>query len=77
MYTQIQLADSEPARQEIVQKLKDAAGKYTAGVTDLAENHDDYLDEIYGCKHPQENELERGHLARPQRTDGPPKCSNC
>jgi hypothetical protein len=38
----------EPTRQEMVQKLKEAAGKYTTGVPDLAENHDDYLDEIYG-----------------------------
>jgi 16S rRNA U516 pseudouridylate synthase RsuA-like enzyme len=39
---------AEPTHQEMVQKLKELAGKYTTGITDWAENHDDYLDEIYG-----------------------------
>jgi hypothetical protein len=39
---------AKPTHQEMVQKLKEAAGKYTTDISDLAENHDDYLDEIYG-----------------------------
>lgn len=41
-------AATEPPRQQRVQKLKEAAGKYRAGAAALAENHDAYLDEIYG-----------------------------
>ena len=36
---------AEPMHQEMVQKLKELAGKYTTGITDLAENHDSYLEE--------------------------------
>ena len=39
---------SEPTRQEKIVKLKEIAGKYHTGTSDLAENHDDHLDEIYG-----------------------------
>jgi len=39
---------AKPGTQDKVQKLKEVAGKYSANITDLAENHDTYLDEIYG-----------------------------
>ena len=38
---------AEPMHQEMVQKLKELAGKYTTGITDLAENHDSYLEETW------------------------------
>lgn len=38
----------EPSREEKYQKLLSLAGKYTSDVSDLAENHDAYLDEVYG-----------------------------
>lgn len=39
---------AQPTHQEKVLRLMEVAGKYAASITDLAENHDDYLDEIYG-----------------------------
>ncbi len=39
---------ADPPRQEKIQKLMEVAGKYSVEIEDLAENHDDYLDEIYG-----------------------------
>lgn len=39
---------AELLHQDRVQKLQEVAGKYTTGAPDLAENHDGYLDEIYG-----------------------------
>lgn len=41
-------SSAEPTGQEKILKLKELAGKYTTGIPDLAENHDDYLDDIYG-----------------------------
>jgi hypothetical protein len=38
----------ELSREEKYQKLLSLAGKYASGASDLAENHDEYLDEIYG-----------------------------
>ena len=39
--------NAETTGQEKLLKLKEIAGKYTTDITDLAENHDDYLDDIY------------------------------
>ncbi|KAA3659599.1 MAG: CopG family transcriptional regulator [Chloroflexi bacterium] len=33
---------------ELIEQLTSLAGKYGSGIADLAKNHDDYLDEIYG-----------------------------
>lgn len=37
-----------PSHQNKVQKHKELAGKYSADAADLSENHDTYLDDIFG-----------------------------
>lgn len=40
-------AAAESAYQEKVQKLRQIAGKYSVEIKDLAEKHDEHLNEIY------------------------------
>ncbi len=38
----------EPSREERVRRALAAVGKFSSGESDIAERHDDYLNEIYG-----------------------------
>lgn len=40
-------AATEPTYQEKVQKLNQVAGKYSVEIKDLAEKHDEHLNDIY------------------------------
>jgi hypothetical protein len=40
-------AKSKPGREEMVKKLRETVGKYQTGSADMAERHDDYLDDVF------------------------------
>lgn len=41
-------ATYELSREEQVLRLKEAAGMYSTGEADVAQDHDQYLDDVYG-----------------------------
>ncbi len=38
----------QPSRRELMLRSLEVIGKYSSGITDLSENHDEYLAEGYG-----------------------------